>query len=64
MLWALIKELAKKTQLSDIHIHADRPIAYREHGYEYQIALFFLLTLELKPIAYKYNSLREAILIR
>ena len=32
MLWALIKELAKKTQLSDIHIHADRPIAYREHG--------------------------------
>ena len=32
MLWALIKELAKKTELSDIHIHADRPIAYREHG--------------------------------
>ena len=32
MLWALIKELAKKTELSDVHIHADRPIAYREHG--------------------------------
>jgi twitching motility protein PilT len=38
MLWALIQELAKKTELSDIHIHADRPIAYREHGEMKQLA--------------------------
>ena len=38
MLWALIQELAKKTDLSDIHIHADRPIAYREHGEMKQLA--------------------------
>jgi len=38
MLWALIQELEKKTELSDIHIHADRPIAYREHGEMKQLA--------------------------
>lgn len=32
MLWELIQELAKQTELSDIHIHSDRAIAYREHG--------------------------------
>ena len=32
MLWPLILELADKTKLSDIHIHSDAPIAYREFG--------------------------------
>ena len=32
MLWPLILELAEKTKLSDIHIHSDAPIAYREFG--------------------------------
>jgi twitching motility protein PilT len=32
MLWPLILELADKTKLSDIHIHSDVPIAYRENG--------------------------------
>ena len=32
MLWTLILQLAEKTKLSDIHIHSDAPIAYREFG--------------------------------
>ena len=32
MLWPLLLELAEKTKLSDIHIHSDAPIAYREFG--------------------------------
>ena len=32
MLWSLIIELSEKTKLSDIHIHSDAPIAYREFG--------------------------------
>ncbi|MDC0183183.1 PilT/PilU family type 4a pilus ATPase [Nitrosomonadales bacterium] len=32
MLWPLILQLAEKTKLSDIHIHSDAPIAYREFG--------------------------------
>ena len=32
MLWQLILQLAEKTKLSDIHIHSDAPIAYREFG--------------------------------
>jgi twitching motility protein PilT len=32
MLWPLILQLADKTKLSDIHIHSDAPIAYREFG--------------------------------
>ena len=31
-MWDLILELAKTTKLSDIHIHADAPLAYREFG--------------------------------
>ena len=32
MLWPLLLELAEKTKLSDIHIHSDHGIAYREFG--------------------------------
>ena len=32
MLWPLLLELADKTKLSDIHIHSDHGIAYREFG--------------------------------
>lgn len=31
-MWDLILNLAQTTKLSDIHIHAGAPIAYREHG--------------------------------
>jgi twitching motility protein PilT len=31
-MWDLILELAKTTKLSDIHIHAGAPLAYREYG--------------------------------
>jgi twitching motility protein PilT len=31
-MWNLILDLAKTTRLSDIHIHSDLPIAYREFG--------------------------------
>ncbi len=31
-MWNVILDLAQKTKLSDIHIHAGSPIAYREHG--------------------------------
>lgn len=31
-MWDLILNLAQSTKLSDIHIHAGAPIAYREHG--------------------------------
>lgn len=31
-MWDLILNLAQTTKLSDIHIHAGSPIAYREHG--------------------------------
>ena len=31
-MWNRIIELSKSTKLSDIHIHADSPLAYREHG--------------------------------
>tara|TARA_B100001769_G_scaffold256874_1_gene234527 strand:+ start:513 stop:1520 length:1008 start_codon:yes stop_codon:yes gene_type:complete len=32
MLWPLLLELAEKTKLSDIHIHSDHGVAYREYG--------------------------------
>ena len=32
MLWPLLLELAEKTKLSDIHIHSDHGVAYREFG--------------------------------
>ena len=32
MLWPLLLELSDKTKLSDIHIHSDQGIAYREMG--------------------------------
>ncbi|MEO1942882.1 MAG: PilT/PilU family type 4a pilus ATPase [Candidatus Thioglobus sp.] len=32
MLWPLLLELADKTKLSDIHIHSDEGVAYRELG--------------------------------
>ncbi|MBM3351525.1 MAG: PilT/PilU family type 4a pilus ATPase [Betaproteobacteria bacterium] len=31
-MWDLILNLAQTTKLSDIHVHAGAPIAYREHG--------------------------------
>jgi len=37
MLWPVILELAEKTKLSDIHIHSDANIAYREFGDMVQI---------------------------
>jgi twitching motility protein PilT len=40
MLWPLILELAEKTKLSDIHIHSDANIAYREFGDMIQIEHF------------------------
>jgi len=32
MLWPLLLELAEKTKLSDVHIHSDHGVAYREYG--------------------------------
>ena len=32
MLWPLLLELAAKTKLSDVHIHSDHGVAYREYG--------------------------------
>ena len=37
MLWPVILELAEKTKLSDIHIHSDANISYREFGDMVQI---------------------------
>jgi twitching motility protein PilT len=36
-MWELILELAESTKLSDIHIHANENLAYREHGDMVQI---------------------------
>jgi twitching motility protein PilT len=31
-MWNALLELAETTKLSDIHVHGDQPLAYREHG--------------------------------